>query len=242
MSGKTHPYAALLLAVHLAAAACSDGGSDGGSADPSRNQAAGRVTATGRESAGPEVRDEKLVLAFGDSLYAGYGLKQDESFPHDLEQALEAQGIAARVHNAGVSGDTTAAGLQRLAFTLDGLPRKPDLAIVGLGANDMLRGLDPQVARENLSAILSELRRRGIPIMLTGMLAAPNMGRDYGARFNAIYPELAKEYDAELYPFFLADVIGSPALMLPDRIHPNAAGVDAIVARVAPMVANKLRG
>ncbi len=236
MNGKTHPYAALLLAVHLAAAGCSDSGS----ADPSPNQVGSEATAAGAERAGPEARDEKLVLAFGDSLYAGYGLKQDESFPHDLEQALEAQGIAARVHNAGVSGDTTAAGLQRLAFTLDGLPRKPDLAIVGLGANDMLRGLDPQVARDNLSAILSELRRRDIPIVLTGMVAAPNMGRDYGVRFNAIYPDLAKQNDAELYPFFLAHVIGSPALMLPDRIHPNAAGVDAIVARVAPLVANKL--
>jgi acyl-CoA thioesterase-1 len=237
MNGKTHPYAALLLAVHFAAAGCSDG-----STDLPGNQVGSEPTAAGREKAGPETRDEKLVLAFGDSLYAGYGLKQDESFPHDLQQALEAQGIAARVHNAGVSGDTTAAGLQRLAFTLDGLPRNPDLAIVGLGANDMLRGLDPQLARDNLTAILSELRRRGIPIMLTGMLAAPNMGRDYATRFNAIYPDLAKQYDAELYPFFLADVIGSPALMLPDRIHPNAAGVDAIVARVAPMVANKLRG
>jgi len=237
MSGKTHPYAALLLAVHLTAAGCSDGSS----ADPSRYQLDSKVTATDRERAGPETRDEKLVLAFGDSLYAGYGLRQDESFPHDLEQALAAQGIAARVHNAGVSGDTTAAGLQRLTFTLDGLPRKPDLAIVGLGANDMLRGLDPQVARDNLSAILSELRRRGIPVMLTGMVAAPNMGRDYGARFDAIYPDLAKQYDAALYPFFLADVIGSPALMLPDRIHPNAAGVDAIVARVAPLVAKQLR-
>ncbi|WP_443019039.1 arylesterase [Sphingomonas sp.] len=238
MSGKTPHYAALLLPVHLAAAACSGGGS----ADTASRDQTGSTAATIRqEAASPEARDEKLVLAFGDSLYAGYALRQDESFPHDLEQALAAQGIVASVHNAGVSGDTTASGLQRLAFTLDGLPRKPDLAIVGLGANDMLRGLDPQVARDNLSAILSELRRRGIPIMLTGMVAAPNMGRDYGARFNAIYPDLAKEYGAELYPFFLADVIGSPALMLPDRIHPNAAGVDAIVTRVAPMVAKQLR-
>jgi acyl-CoA thioesterase-1 len=242
LSGKTHHYAALLLPVHLAAAGCSDGGS----ADRASRAQTSSVAAVVRQApasppTSPEARDEKLVLAFGDSLYAGYGLKQDESFPHDLEQALGAQGIAARVHNAGVSGDTTASGLQRLAFTLEGLPRKPDLAIVGLGANDMLRGLDPQVARDNLSAILSELRRRGIPIMLTGMIAAPNMGRDYGARFNAIYPDLAKRYDAELYPFFLADVIGSPALMLPDHVHPNAAGVDAIVARVAPIVAKKLR-
>jgi acyl-CoA thioesterase-1 len=241
MSGKTHHYAALLLPVHLAAASCSDGGSADRASQAQTVSVAPIVHQAPASPAASPVRDEKLVLAFGDSLYAGYGLKQDESFPHDLEKALGAQGIAARVHNAGVSGDTTAAGLQRLAFTLDGLPRKPDLAIVGLGANDMLRGLDPQVARDNLSAILSELRRRGIPIMLTGMIAAPNMGRDYGARFNAIYPDLAKEYGAALYPFFLADVIGSPALMLPDRVHPNAAGVDAIVARVAPMVAKQLR-
>lgn len=238
MSGKTHHYAALLLPVYLASAACSAGGSDDAA---SRGQTGSNAAVVRQEPSSPQVRDEKLVLAFGDSLYAGYGLRQGESFPHDLERALAAQGIAARVHNAGVSGDTTAAGLQRLAFTLDGLPRQPDLAIVGLGANDMLRGLDPQVARDNLSAILAELKRRGIPVMLTGMVAAPNMGRDYGARFNAIYPDLAKQYDAELYPFFLADVIGSPALMLPDRIHPNAAGVDAIVARVAPMVAKQLR-
>ncbi|MDB5699312.1 MAG: lipolytic protein family [Alphaproteobacteria bacterium] len=238
MSGKIPHYAAMLLCVHLASA-CSDGGPPNRA--PQGQTPGARSAVEAKQAPAPEAQDQKLVLAFGDSLYAGYGLKQNESFPYDLEQALRRQGIAARVHNAGVSGDTTAAGRQRLAFTLDGLPRKPDLAIVGLGANDMLRGLDPQLARDNLSAILAEFRRRGIPIMLTGMLAAPNMGRDYGARFNAIYPDLAKEYDAELYPFFLAGVVTSSALMLPDHLHPNAAGVDAIVARVAPIVAKKLR-
>ena len=180
------------------------------------------------------------MLAFGDSLYAGYGVERGESFPSELEEALDERGLKVRVHNAGVSGDTTAAGLQRLAYTLDGLPRKPDLAIVGLGGNDMLRGLSPEQTRANLVKILDELKKRDIPIMLTGMVAAPNMGRDYVAAFNPIYADLAKKYDAALYPFFLDGVITDSSLMLPDGLHPNEKGIDKIVEKVAPVAAKAL--
>jgi acyl-CoA thioesterase-1 len=144
------------------------------------------------------------------------------------------------VHNAGVSGDTSAAGLQRFAFTLDGLDRKPDLVLVGLGGNDMLRGLRPEDTQANLDAILRELHRRNIDAMLTGMLAARNLGTDYADRFDPIYPELAKKHDIPLYPFFLEDVAGNRDLMLADGIHPNERGIDVIAGRVAPLVASRL--
>ena len=233
MAHKAIVYAALLLAVYLATG-CSDGKDD--VTDGARSSAPDNSA-----SATALARDEKLVLAFGDSLYAGPGLDSGETFPVRLQAALAGRGIKARVHNGGVSGDTTAAGRQRLAFTLDGMPRIPDLVLVGLGGNDMLRGLDPQVSRDNLDAILAELKRRGIPTMLTGMMAAPNLGRDYGARFNAIYPDLARKYDVPLYPFFLQDVVSRPELMQADRLHPRAAGVAIVVDRVTPMVAEALR-
>lgn len=182
------------------------------------------------------------MLAFGDSLYAGYGVPQQESFPAELQKALKAQGVDARVHNGGVSGDTTAAGRQRLAFTLEGLPKKPDLIVLGLGGNDMLRGLAPEETETNLRAMLDELKKRDIPVLLTGMVAAPNMGRDYVDRFNALYPALAKEYGAGLYPFFLDGVVTDQRLMLPDRIHPNPQGIDRVVQRIAPQVAEALQG
>lgn len=188
----------------------------------------------------PEIAEEKLVVAFGDSLYAGYGVAPDESFPSELQKALRGQGLAVSVHNAGVSGDTSAAGLRRLAFTLDGLPRKPDLFMLNLGGNDMLRGVDPAETRRNLVAICEAVKRRGIPILITGMVAAPNLGRDYAASFNPIYPDLAKRFDAALYPFFLDGVVTDRGLMQEDRIHPNPAGVDRIVGKVAPLVAASL--
>lgn len=184
--------------------------------------------------------DAKLILAFGDSLYAGYGVAQNESFPHALQKVLQAQGVAADVRNAGVSGETTLGGLQRLAFTLDGLPRKPDLVLVGLGGNDMLRGLDPEQSEANLRQILDVLHRRRIPVLLTGMLASPNMGADYASRFNAIYPKLAKDYDVPLYPFFLDGVIGDPRFMQADSIHPNPIGVNRVVQKVTPLVVKAL--
>jgi acyl-CoA thioesterase I len=181
-----------------------------------------------------------LVLAFGDSLYAGYGVLPQQSLPAILQRELRERGVAVTVRNAGVSGDTTAAGRQRLAYTLDGLKTKPDLALVGLGGNDMLRGLPPEETEANLRAILTELRKRGIPVILTGMIAAPNLGRTYGDRFNAIYPALAKEFRAPLYPFILEGVVTDPKLMLPDRIHPSPPGIERIADRLAPLVAKGL--
>lgn len=184
--------------------------------------------------------DAKLVLAFGDSLYAGYNLPQQEGLAPELQRRLAELGLAADVRNGGVSGDTTAAGLQRLAFTLDGLPRKPDLVIVGLGANDMLRGLSPEECEANLRAILVALKQRGIPAMLTGMLASRNLGEDYARRFDAIYPALSKEFGVPLFPFLLDGVVGERALLLDDGLHPNEKGVDHIASGLAPIVARTL--
>ena len=184
------------------------------------------VTNAPRPPAGPE----RLIVAFGDSLYAGYGLKPGESWPSGIEKALWARGINAKVVNAGVSGDTTAAARARLAFVLDAQPRTPDLVAVGLGGNDMLRGLPPAEARANIDAILTDLDRRKIPALVTGMLAAPNLGADYARDFNAIFPALAKQHDAALVPFFLQPVLGKPELIQADHVHPTAKGIALIVA------------
>lgn len=233
LPNRLAPYAgALLLLQGLAACSSENNSANQTIAEPSAAQA--------NTAASAEAADARLVVAFGDSLYAGYGVLPQESFPARLQKALVARGVPATVRNAGVSGDTSSAGLRRLAFTLDGLDRKPDLVMVNLGGNDMLRGIDPKETRANLTAICEELKRRGIPILLTGMIAAPNMGRDYSDRFNPIYPDLAKRYDATLYPFFLDGVVTDRALMLPDSIHPNPKGIDAIVAKVTPMVAGVL--
>lgn len=184
---------------------------------------------------------DRLVVAFGDSLYAGYRLAPNEGLALQLQAALQADGINARVHNAGVSGDTTAAGKTRLAFVLDNLERKPDLVVLGLGGNDMLRGIKPAETKANMAAILDELKRREIPVVLTGMLAAPNLGQDYGNAFNAILPQLAKKYDAPLYPFFLEGVVTGSGLMLPDNIHPNAKGVSRVVEGLSPLVEAALK-
>jgi acyl-CoA thioesterase-1 len=221
-------YVALLPAVQLAAA-CS-GGTPSGNAQENHSGAATNAAAPAPRA------DGKLVLAFGDSLFAGYQLGPNEGFVPALERALTGAGMPARVVNGAVSGDTTAAGLQRLAFTLDGLERTPDLVIVNLGGNDALRGLSPDETRRNLTAILAELQRRRIKTMLTGMMAPRNMGPDYAAAFDPIYPALARQFDAELYPFILDGVMTRPALMLEDGIHPNPRGVEAIVSRVAPQV------
>lgn len=175
------------------------------------------------------------ILALGDSLTAGYGLASDQAFPVRLEKALKARGIEAVVDNAGVSGDTTAGGLARLDWALDG--SKPQLAIVELGANDGLRGLDPAATRKNLDAILTRLKAAGVRVLLAGMYAPPNLGRDYGREFNAIYPELAEKHKVALYPFFLDGVAANPALNQADGIHPTAKGVDVIVERILPAVA-----
>ena len=184
---------------------------------------------------------DKLVVAFGDSLYAGYGLGPSEGFAPQLQAALEKEGLRARVHNAGVSGDTTGAGKQRLTFVLDNLERKPDLVILGLGGNDMLRGIKASETEANMRAMMDEIKKRDIPVVLTGMLAAPNLWSDYANAFNPIFPKLAKEYEAALYPFFLDGVVADPALMLPDHIHPNAKGVAKIVDKAAPLIVAGLK-
>ena len=184
--------------------------------------------------------EERRILAFGDSLFAGYGLATDEGYPEKLEAALRARGINARVADAGVSGDTTAGGRQRIAFVLDSMERAPDLALVELGGNDLLRGLSPAEARANLAAILQELKARGIPAVLYGMRAPPNAGPEYQGEFDAMYPELAREYDAALVPFFMEPLLGKPALIQADRIHPTAAGIDAMVAATVDAVAGAL--
>lgn len=176
---------------------------------------------------------ELRLLALGDSLTAGLGLPSGQGFAAQLERALNADGVAARVLNAGVSGDTTAGGLQRLDWALG---EQPQAAIVELGANDMLRGLSPDQARANLDAILGKLKQRGVKTLLAGMLAAPNLGKDYGREFNSIYPALSQKHGVALYPFFLEGVAGNPALMQPDGLHPTERGVAEIVRRILPAV------
>jgi acyl-CoA thioesterase-1 len=173
------------------------------------------------------------ILAFGDSLVAGFGLGSRDGFTAKLEAALKAKGIAARVVNAGLSGDTTAGALARLDWALE--PR-PDFAIVELGGNDGLRGLDPAQTRANLDAILTKLKAKGVPVLFTGMYAPPNMGPDYGKAYNAIFPALAKKHGVAFYPFFLEGVAADASLNQADGIHPNAKGVDIIVARILPHV------
>ena len=197
-----------------------------------------------RDSVAPKVAEagyDRLVVVFGDSLYAGYRLAPNEGLAPQLQAALKAAGINARVHNAGVSGDTTAAGKTRLGFVLDNLERKPDLVVLGLGGNDMLRGAKPEQTRSNMTAMLDDLKKRDIPVVLTGMLASPNMGEDYAEAFNPIFPQLAKQYDAPLYPFFLEGVVTDKALMLPDGVHPNAKGVSRVVEGLSPLVEAALK-
>ncbi len=179
------------------------------------------------------------VLALGDSLTAGYGLAPDDSFPAQLEAALRRAGIQARVVNGGVSGDTSAGGLARLDWLL---AEKPDLVIVELGANDGLRGLDPASTRDNLDRILARFKQDGVAVLLTGMRAPPNLGREYGDAFAALYADLARRYGAAFYPFFLDGVVADPALNQQDGIHPNAHGVAEIVARMLPLVVATLKG
>jgi len=169
------------------------------------------------------------LLMLGDSLTAGYGLDKGESIPAQLQQALRAEGRDVIVINAGVSGDTSAAGLARLAWSL---AENPDAVIVELGANDGLRGLDPAETYRNLDTILRRIRATGTPVLLAGMLAPPNLGREYGDEFNAIYPRLAEEHGIPLYPFFLDGVAAQPELNQDDGIHPNAAGVDVVVRSI----------
>jgi len=179
------------------------------------------------------------VLALGDSITAGYGLAPDQALPVKLEARLKADGFDASVINGGVSGDTTAGGLARLDWALADHPR---FAIVALGANDMLRGLDPGQAYDNLDKILAGLQKAGVKTLLVGMRAATNWGRDYQRDFDAIYPKLAAKYHVALYPFLLDGVALDPKLNQGDGLHPNAAGVAVMVGRMAPAVETLLKG
>lgn len=192
------------------------------------------VSGIGSASAAP-VR----ILAFGDSLTAGLGVQENEAFPARLQTALNADGREIIVENAGVSGDTSAGGLARLDWTLAG--GVPDLVILELGANDGLRGLPPDKTEANLDAIMGHLHKRNIPMLLVGMLAPPNMGREYGAEFRSIYPRLAEKYDVTLYPFFLEGVFGNPEFMQKDNLHPNPQGVDVVVTGILPYVRRALK-
>ena len=185
--------------------------------------------------------ERPLVLAFGDSLTAGYGLDAGLGFAPQLQATLRRHGIAAEVADGGVSGDTSEAGKARLGWTIDGLARKPDLVIVELGANDMLRGLDPGLTRANLDAILAELDRRQIPVLLAGMRAAPNLDPAYVTRFEAIYPELARKHGAALHPFFMEGVAGQQGLIQQDGMHPTFEGVKRIVTGITPAVKRALK-
>lgn len=184
--------------------------------------------------------ERPLVLAFGDSLTAGNGLDQGLGFAPQLQSVLRRHGIAAKVVDGGVSGDTTEAGKARLGWTLDGLERKPDLVILELGANDMLRGLDPGLTEANLDIMLAELKRREIPVLLAGMRAAPNLDPAYIARFEAIYALLAKKHGAALYPFFMEGVAGQKGMVQADGLHPTFQGVKRIVMGITPDVKQAL--
>lgn len=188
----------------------------------------------------PVMGPERRILALGDSLFAGYGLGEGEGYPAQLERALRARGINARIADAGVSGDTTAGGLQRLAFTLDSQPQPPEVVLISLGGNDMLRGLPPEQTRANLDAILTELDKRGIRAVVMGMLAPPNLGADYRRQFDPIFPAMAKKHDAVLVPFFLQPVIGRPDLIQQDRIHPTKVGIELMVSETLDEVEKAL--
>ncbi len=179
------------------------------------------------------------ILAFGDSLTAGFGLPPDQSFPAQLERRLRADGIDVHVVDGGQSGDTTAGGLARLDWSL---AEKPDLVILELGANDMLRGIDPATVRANLDATIEKIKASGAKVLLAGMRATPNWGEKYQKDFDRIYPELARTHGVALYPFFLDGVAMDPELNQPDGLHPNARGVAMIVERLAPRVADLLGG
>ncbi|WP_315770679.1 MULTISPECIES: arylesterase [unclassified Bradyrhizobium] len=188
-------------------------------------------------AAAEAVKPIKLVV-LGDSLSAGLGLSASDAFPAKLQKALQAQGLPIDLTNAGVSGDTSSGGRDRLDWSV---PEGTEAVVVELGANDALRGIDPAVTRKALSEIVTRLKARGVAVMLCGMLAPPNYGSDYAAKFNAIYPELAKEFGVPLYPFLLDGVAADPKLNQADGIHPTAAGVDIIVSRLLPTAEAFLR-
>jgi acyl-CoA thioesterase-1 len=179
-----------------------------------------------------QTRPIRLVV-LGDSLVAGYNLPAGAAFPAVLERALKARGRNVEIANAGVSGDTSTAGLERLDWSV---PEGTDGVILELGANDMLRGLDPAIPRKAISTIVDRLKERGITVMLAGMYAARNLGPDYAEKFDALYREIADKHGLVLYPFFLDGIAGDQTLNQPDGLHPTAKGVEVIVERILPSV------
>ncbi|HEV7307359.1 MAG TPA: arylesterase [Ensifer sp.] len=173
------------------------------------------------------------LVGFGDSLMAGYQLPPEDAFPARLEKALKDKGIDVTIANAGVSGDTSSGGLSRIDWSV---PDGTKGVILELGANDALRGIAPEATRKNIEAMITRLKDRGVAVLLVGMMAPPNMGADYAARFNPIYPELAQKYGLELYPFFLDGVVTEAKLKLDDGMHPNGDGVGVMVDKALPVV------
>ena len=180
----------------------------------------------------------KKLMIFGDSLTAGYGLEKTNSFSEKLSMALKSRGRDVKIILSSVSGDTTSGGKARIDWAL---AEKPDAVLIELGANDGLRGINPKVSKSNLDYIIKQLRKHQVRTLLAGMLAPPNLGREYGDEFNNIYSSLAKKYDILYYPFFLEGVVANPQLNQADGIHPNSIGVDEIVKRMLPMIMKLVR-
>ncbi|HYI42851.1 MAG TPA: arylesterase [Sphingomicrobium sp.] len=220
-------YAAPLLALQLA----------GGCSAQTQEQPPAQ-----QADAASEQQERRLVLAFGDSLYAGYGMGKAQSFPAALQRELAQRGINAEVVNAGVSGDTTFGGRRRLAATLDRLAAKPDLVVLGLGANDALIGVPAAEVRRNFDAMLAELEQRGIPVLLTGLVAPPAFKSPYFAQYEAIIPEVAERHGAKLEPSLLEGVLTRREYLLADGVHPNPKGTQRMAERVAPLAAEALEG
>ena len=173
------------------------------------------------------------LVGFGDSLMAGYQLPPQDAFPARLEKALKEKGLDVTIANAGVSGDTSSGGLARIDWSV---PDGTKGVILELGANDALRGIPPEVTRKNIETMITRLKDRGIAVLLAGMRAPPNMGADYAARFDPIYPELARKYGLELYPFFLDGVVTEAKLKREDGMHPNGDGIGVMVEKALPVV------
>lgn len=217
----------------IAVAALTLGGC--GQADPEPSaQASAQASSTTAQAATPGgeravAGSERRVLAFGDSLFAGYGVGMENSYPAQLQAALRADGMNVTIANAGVSGDTSAAGRQRLAFTLDAQTSPPDLVLLELGANDMLRAVSPAETRANIAAMLDELAKRDIPVLLMGMRAPPNYGPEYQRAFDAIYTELGRRPGVTLLPFWLETIYQRPELFQSDRLHPTVEGLGVLV-------------
>jgi len=197
------------------------------------------VALSGFVAAAPAAAHVPVVLDFGDSLTAGFGLLPEQAFPVRLEARLRQEGLQVRIVNGGVSGDTTTGGLARLDWAL---ADKPDYVILALGGNDALRGIDPETVRANLEKMIDKIQANGAKLLLVGMLAPPNWGPEYKSAFDAIYPALAQEHHLPLYPFFLEGVAMQPELNQPDGLHPNQRGVAVLVDRIAPLVARLVGG